>query len=101
MNLLVTGGCGFIGSNFINYTNPERINRLVNIDALYYCADEKNVNQFVRESNKYFFVKGNLCSSDLVSHILSEHNITHVIHFAAQSMYRIHLKIAYNTRRII
>lgn len=85
MNLLVTGGCGFIGSNFINYINPTLINKLVNFDALYYCATHENINQIVKESLKYYFVKGNLCSSDLVNHVLKEHNITHVIHFAAQS----------------
>jgi len=85
MNLLVTGGCGFIGSNFINYINPGLVNKLVNFDALYYCANKDNVLLEIRESPKYFFVKGNLCSADLVTHILEEHDITHVIHFAAQS----------------
>ena len=90
MNLLITGGCGFIGSNFINYINnsfinKSLINKLVNIDALYYCADKNNINQEIQQDPKYYFVKGNLCSSDLVSHILQEHHITHIIHFAAQS----------------
>jgi UDP-glucose 4,6-dehydratase len=84
MNLLITGGCGFIGSNFINYTKF-KYNSLVNLDALYYCASHENVHEHIRTSPNYHFVKGNLCSFDLVSHILSEHNITHVIHFAAQS----------------
>jgi len=85
MNLLVTGGCGFIGSNFINYINKDLLNKLVNFDALYYCANHDNVDQTVKENKKYFFIRGNLCSSDLVSYVLSEHNITHIIHFAAQS----------------
>jgi len=85
MNLLVTGGCGFIGSNFINYTNKQLINRIVNFDALYYCANHDNIDETVKKSEKYYFVKGNLCSSDLVTHILTEHCITHVVHFAAQS----------------
>ena len=85
MNLLITGGCGFIGSNFINYLDTTSINRLVNFDAMYYCANEKNINEEVRSDLRYYFVKGNLCSSDLVSYILKEHYITHVIHFAAQS----------------
>jgi dTDP-glucose 4,6-dehydratase len=86
MNLLVTGGCGFIGSNFINYfSQTNLINRIVNFDALYYCADEENINEEVRKDLRYYFVKGNLCSEDLVSHILQEHHITHIVHFAAQS----------------
>jgi len=86
MNLLVTGGCGFIGSNFINkFIKNNDVNILVNFDAMYYCASKENINKEIRESPKYHFVKGNLCSSDLVSHILEEHHITHIIHFAAQS----------------
>jgi dTDP-glucose 4,6-dehydratase len=52
---------------------------------MYYCANETNVDKSIRESEKYKLVKGNLCDSDLVDHILREYNITHVIHFAAQS----------------
>jgi UDP-glucose 4,6-dehydratase len=81
MNLLVTGGCGFIGSNFINYI--KNFNKLVNIDALYYCANKDNIH--IQDDPRYYFVKGNICSSDLVSHVLNEYGITHVIHFAAQS----------------
>ena len=86
INLLVTGGCGFIGSNFINYYFPkEKVNKLVNFDAMYYCANETNVNEYIRNSNKYTLVKGNLCDSELVSKVLLEHEITHIIHYAAQS----------------
>ena len=86
MNILITGGCGFIGSNFINqYFEYNKTAKIVNIDALYYCADEKNVNENIRNSDRYIFVKGNLCSTDLVSYVLDSHKITHVIHFAAQS----------------
>jgi dTDP-glucose 4,6-dehydratase len=86
MNLLVTGGCGFIGSNFINYYFPKnKVANLVNIDAMYYCADELNVDENIRNSSKYKLIKGNLCDNDLVSDILKTYQITHIIHFAAQS----------------
>jgi dTDP-glucose 4,6-dehydratase len=85
-NLLITGGCGFIGSNFINhYFNNSKVNFLVNLDAMYYCADENNINIEIRQSNKYKFIKCNLCDSSLLTHILSEYKITHIINFAAQS----------------
>ena len=84
-NLLVTGGCGFIGSNFLNYIFKKNKYRIINLDAMYYCANENNVNEEIRNDNNYKFIKGNLCSKDLVNHILNDYNIEYVIHFAAQS----------------
>jgi dTDP-glucose 4,6-dehydratase len=85
-NLLITGGCGFIGSNFINnYFPKNKVNKLINIDALYYCADINNVNEDIRNNKDYIFIKGNICDNDLITSILNEHQITHIIHFAAQS----------------
>jgi dTDP-glucose 4,6-dehydratase len=86
INLLITGGCGFIGSNFINYYFPkEKIAKLVNFDAMYYCADKENVDESIRKSPNYVLVEGNLCDEKLVKQVLYEHQITHIIHFAAQS----------------
>jgi len=52
---------------------------------MYYCANEENVKEEIRTSDRYVMVKGNICSADLVSFVLNYYNITHVIHFAAQS----------------
>jgi UDP-glucose 4,6-dehydratase len=82
MNILVTGGCGFIGSNFINYIlKKDNSIKIFNIDCLNYCANEKNV---INHPN-YKFIKGNITSKDLILHILNEYNIDAIIHFAAQS----------------
>ena len=85
INLLVTGGCGFIGSNFINYIFDKEKYNIINLDAMYYCADIENVKKHIRSSKFYTLVKGNLCSEDLVTHVLETHEIQQVIHFAAQS----------------
>ena len=85
-NLLVTGGYGFIGSNFINYFSKKHFNLfLLNYDAMYYCADKNNVSSDVKKKSNYHFIEGNLVNKDMVNYLLEENNITHIIHFAAQS----------------
>ena len=85
INLLVTGGCGFIGSNFINFIFDRSEYNIINFDAMYYCASETNIRLDIRESSRYTLVKGNLCSFDLVRHVLDSYDIHCIIHFAAQS----------------
>ena len=85
-NILVTGGCGFIASNFINYyyyLYPNSI--IVNVDAMYYCADINNINKDIRDSNRYHFAKGNINQKDYMKFVLEKYNIDTIIHFAAQS----------------
>jgi len=85
-NLLITGGCGFIGSNFINYYFYKNIDiNIINLDAMYYCANENNIKEEIRHSSRYNLIKGNLCSIDLLNHLLNNYKIDTVIHFAAQS----------------
>ena len=86
IRLLVTGGCGFIGSNFINYYFPKnKVARLVNLDAMYYCANKDNIDESIQQNDNYILVEGNLCDEALVTELLVKYKITHVIHFAAQS----------------
>jgi dTDP-glucose 4,6-dehydratase len=85
-NLLVTGGCGFIGSNFINYYFfKNKFNKIINLDAMYYCANENNVEEQIRLNPNYTLIKGNLNNVELLDTILKKYEITHVVHFAAQS----------------
>ena len=60
INLLITGGCGFIGSNFINWIFHNKNYNVINFDAMYYCASEENVNEEIRLSERYKLIKGNL-----------------------------------------
>jgi len=85
INLLVTGGCGFIGSNFINWIHKSDKYNVINFDAMYYCADEKNVEENIRISPNYKLIKGNLCDINFLKYVIEENKITYVVHFAAQS----------------
>ena len=86
--VFVTGGAGFIGSHFINniYFKCKNI-KIINFDALYYCANEKEhiKNEIREDASRYTFIHGNLQSLDLLNHIFKTNVITHIVHFAAQS----------------
>jgi len=82
--MLVTGGCGFIGSNFINIMvrrYPQI--QFFNLDDLYYCASVDNVK--VADQPNYHFIKGNVCDYNLIAYLLKTHQIDLIVHFAAQS----------------
>ena len=84
--LFVTRGYGFIGSNFLNYfCNKYQDIKVINFDAMYYCANINNVDENIRNSPNYKFIEGNLQSFDLLKYIFENNIISHIIHFAAQS----------------
>jgi len=86
LNILVTGGCGFIGSNFINYICKKYPKyNIINLDVMYYCASEYNINANIRNSTNYTFIEGNINDKYLVKHIIETNNINCIVHFAAQS----------------
>ncbi len=82
--LLVTGGCGFIGSNFINcYHAAHPTVRIVNVDRLDYCASEDNVE--APNGSWYSFYACDITNAETLKYILGRHKPDAVIHFAAQS----------------
>jgi len=83
--ILVTGGAGFIGSNYINHILKERDDYfIVNLDKLTYAGNLENLIE--TENNKnYKFIKGDICNSELVDYIFTEFGIEYVINFAAES----------------
>lgn len=86
ISILVTGGCGFIGSHFINYIFDKYNDiNIINYDAMYYCASENNVKVNIINSNRYTLIKGNLNNTELISSVLEKYKIDYVVHFAAQS----------------
>ena len=84
-DLLVTGGAGFIGSNFIRHfltAHPDH--RIVNLDKLTYAGNLQNLKS-IEDNDNYTFVKGSICDTGLLDKVLSEHHISAVVNFAAES----------------
>jgi len=85
MNILVTGGAGFIGSNFIRYMlelHPDY--RIVNLDKLTYAGNQENL-KGVDANPRYEFVHGDICDAVLVQSLFRKNEIDVVVHFAAES----------------
>jgi dTDP-glucose 4,6-dehydratase len=83
--VLITGGAGFIGSNFIPYYLEKNKNtQVVNLDLLTYAGDISNLKEVENNSN-YKFIKGDICDRNLVESLFKEYKFNGVIHFAAES----------------
>ncbi len=83
LKLLITGGCGFIGSNFIrNMLEKYPDYQITNLDKLTYAGNPDNLKDIESDPN-YTFVKGDICDTDVVSKVMQD--VDQVIHFAAES----------------
>lgn len=85
MNILITGGAGFIGSNFAPYfLNEHKDKSIVNIDKLTYAGDLKNLSE-IENHPRYNFVEGDICERKLIESLFEKYDFRGVIHFAAES----------------
>lgn len=84
-NILITGGAGFIGSNFIEYflqKYPQ--NRIYNLDLLTYAGSKENMQSFLHHPH-HTFIQGDICDRGLIIEIFKQYKIDCIIHFAAES----------------
>ena len=85
MKILVTGGAGFIGSNFVHYLLAQHPDvQIVNLDALTYAGNLENLTD-IEHNPRYTFVKGDITSRQDVERVFSAHVCDAVVHFAAES----------------
>ena len=84
-NILVTGGAGFIGSNFVRLllkTEPEA--KVINLDALTYAGSQENLKKLPLPE-RHTFIQGNICDKDLLHELLRKYQIDTIVHFAAET----------------
>ncbi|ANK59017.1 dTDP-glucose 4,6-dehydratase [Loigolactobacillus backii] len=85
MNVLVTGGAGFIGSNFIHYMlNQHPDYQIVNLDLLTYAGNQHNLDS-IKDDPRYTFVQGNIVNRELVTYLVQQYKIDWIVNFAAES----------------
>jgi len=85
MQLLITGGLGFIGSNFIRHMLDQYPHcTITNLDKITYAGNPANLSDYDKDP-RYFFIKGDICDSQCVELLFSQHPFDAVIHFAAES----------------
>ncbi len=82
---LITGGCGFIGSNFIHHLiKNELADQVINLDKLTYAGNKDNLS-IIEGNNNYHFIEGDICDRNIVNEILMKYNPDVIAHFAAES----------------
>ncbi|WP_251860509.1 dTDP-glucose 4,6-dehydratase [Clostridium sp. Marseille-Q2269] len=82
---LVTGGAGFIGSNFVLYMLKKYNDiKIINLDKLTYAGNLENLRS-VENDERYVFIQGDICDKELVSKLFEKYDINYVVHFAAES----------------
>ncbi|MBW2575559.1 MAG: dTDP-glucose 4,6-dehydratase [Deltaproteobacteria bacterium] len=87
-NMLVTGGCGFIGANFVRYLLKESdfTGRVVNVDKLTYAGNPENLADIEKKyKDRYIFIKADICDGKKMAEIFENYRIDSVCHFAAES----------------
>ncbi len=83
-NILITGGAGFIGSNYVAYLLESSNANIYVLDKLTYAGNMQNL-QSVSDKSNYFFIQGDICDKDFIVEMFQKHQFDQVVHFAAES----------------
>ena len=85
MTMLITGGLGFIGSNFIKYIFNKYNYNIINVDSVTYAANPNNIPSVIKNSSRYFFAKTDINNTNDIRYLIEKHSVKYIVNFAAES----------------
>lgn len=85
MTILITGGLGFIGSNFIKYIFNKYNYNIVNVDSVTYAANRNNIPSSITNSSRYFFAETDINNTNDIRYLIEKHSVKYIVNFAAES----------------
>jgi dTDP-glucose 4,6-dehydratase len=84
-NILITGGLGFIGSNFIKHIFNNYDYKIINVDSITYAANPENIPNNISSSSRYFFAKTDINNTNDIRYLVQENAVNYIVNFAAES----------------
>jgi dTDP-glucose 4,6-dehydratase len=84
-SILITGGYGFIGSNFIKHIYDNYNYKIVNVDKLTYAANTDNLPQHIKDSDRYYFAHTDINDKNNIRYLINNYNVNYIVNFAAES----------------
>ena len=84
-SILITGGLGFIGSNFIKYIFNKYNYNIINVDSVTYAANRNNVPPAITNSSRYFFAETDINNTNNIRYLIEKHSVKYIVNFAAES----------------
>jgi dTDP-glucose 4,6-dehydratase len=83
--MLITGGLGFIGSNFIKYIFNKYNYNIINVDSVTYAANPNNIPSAITNSSRYFFAETDINNTNNIRYLIEKHSVKYIVNFAAES----------------
>jgi len=85
VTILITGGLGFIGSNFIKYIFNKYNYNIINVDSVTYAANPNNIPPAITNSSRYFFAETDINNTNNIRYLIEKHSVKYIVNFAAES----------------
>jgi dTDP-glucose 4,6-dehydratase len=85
VTILITGGLGFIGSNFIKYIFNKYNYNIINVDSATYAANPNNIPPAITNSSRYFFAETDINNTNNIRYLIEKHSVKYIVNFAAES----------------